>query len=473
MPSQASGETQGMSARAVDRGVRAFGLIWFGQLISALGSGLTAFGLSVWVYRRTGSVTRFAQVPLFTVLPRILLSPLAGVAADRYSRRALMIASDLGAAALSLALAVLLGLGRLATWQIYLVVLVTSVFTVFRWPAYTSSIALLVPKRWFGRANGMTQLAQAAASLLAPALAGVLLARIALRGIVLLDLGSFLFAVLMMLAVSIPRPPAAADVHRRSISGEALAAWSWLRQRRGLVQLLAFFAVSNFLIGLGGVLFTPLVLSFASPAGLGAVVSVGGCGLLAGSLYMSATGGPRRRVAGVLGFGVLSGLSMILAGLRPALPLVAAAALLMTLGLPVVNGCAEAIFQSKVPPAMQGRVFSYVRMIAQSASPLAFLAAGPLADRLFEPGMAPGRPLAAVAGALLGTGRGRGIALLYVVTGTISLAATGWGLLAPRLRLLEREVPDAVGEGDAASPAVAPGEGPAAPAAAQAMLDPS
>jgi MFS transporter, DHA3 family, macrolide efflux protein len=422
-----------------------FARIWTGQLISTLGSGLTAFALSVWVYQRTGSVTQFAAVPIFTTLPRILLAPFIGVAADRYDRRWLMIASDLSAAGTSLVLWALLAADRLAIWHIYLLALVTSACTAVRWPAYTSSITLLVPKENYGRANGLNQFGQAGASILAPMLAGFLLALIGLQGIILLDLVSFLVSVAALLTVRIPRPrPAEGAGRRETVRAQTAEAWGYLLRYRAFVELLVFFLAISFLTGMAGVLFTPLVLGFASAAALGTVVSTGGIGYLAGSLFMSVTGGPRPRVYGILGFGAVSALAMSLAGLRPSLLLVAAGSFLLAFGLPVINGSTEAVFQSKVPPALQGRAFALVRMISQSASPLAFLLAGPLADRVFEPLMAPGGALAASAGASLGVGKGRGIALLYVVVGGLCLLVAAWGFLVSRLRFLERDVPDAV-----------------------------
>lgn len=86
-----------MTGSTRPKGFRSFLVIWFGQLVSLTGSGLTGFALGVWVYQRTGSVTQFALISLFTALPGIVFSPLAGALVDRWDRRWAMILSDAGA----------------------------------------------------------------------------------------------------------------------------------------------------------------------------------------------------------------------------------------------------------------------------------------------------------------------------------------------------------------------------------------
>ncbi|MFW6012207.1 MAG: MFS transporter [bacterium] len=428
----------------IRRGPWVFGTVWFGQVVSVLGSGLTSFALSVWVFQETGSVTQFAMVALFSRVPRLLLFPIAGVVADRWDRRAVMILADSGAAVSSLAILLLAVAGDLAIWHVYLLVTLGEICTVFQWPAWSSSISLLLKPKNLARANGLSQFGSAGATTLAPLIAGALLPLIGLEGIILADLSTFLVALVTLGVVVIPRPKRTAEGAKSDgkLLHQVRFAWRYIRERKGLSQLLGYFAMINFVTGLGGVLFTPLVLSFAGAPALGLVVSIGSVGMMFGGLLMGVTGGPKKRIYGVLGFGVLGGASMILAGLRPSVPLVALAAFTLTLGLPVINGCSQAIWQSKVDADLQGRVFSLRLMIAQSTAPLAFILAGPLADQVFEPAMMPGGALAAFLGPILGVGEGRGVALMYVLVGILPILGTLIGLRAPRLRFVEAELPD-------------------------------
>ena len=154
---------------------------------------------------------------------------------------------------------------------------------------------------------------------------------------------------------------------------------------------------------------------------------------------MSAWGGPRRRINGVLLFELLSGLCFLLIGLRPSAWLVAIGAFCAHLTIAVVYGSNQAIWQIKVPPDVQGRVFAAQQMIATSTRPLAYLVAGPLADKLFEPLLAPAGPLTGSIGQIVGVGSGRGIGLLFLIMGVLKVAVSLGGYLYSPIRSVEDE----------------------------------
>jgi MFS family permease len=437
-----------MSVRNTVGEMRTFILIWSGQLVSLLGSGLTSFGLGVWVYQQTGSATKFALIALFSTLPGIIAAPFAGAISDRWDRRRMLITCDLGAGLSTLVIALLLYVGRLEVWHIYIIVAVKSLFSISQGPAYAAATTLLVPKRHLGRASGMVQFSEAVGQIAAPILAVILIATIQLWGVIFVDFATFLFAVVVLLSTQIPRVPTALreGVARRSLLHDVVYGWSYITTRPGLFGLLVFFGVSNFLTGFIFVLSAPLVLSFTSAAVLGKILSVGGCGFLAGSLVMTVWGGPRRRVYGVLGFYLLAGFCIILMGYRPSAILIGSASFFVSFSLPIIIGSSQAIWQSKVALDVQGRVFAVRRMIAWSSAPLAYLVAGPLADRVFEPLLATHGALAATVGQLIGVGRGRGIGLLYLVVGSCIVLAVSAAYLYPRLRHVEDELSDVIGD---------------------------
>lgn len=241
-----------MTQCILDPRVRVFIFVWFGQLISLIGSGLTSFALGIWVYQRTQSVTEFALISLFTFLPSIVLLPLAGVLVDRWDRRSCMLLSNAGAGCSTIVVALLLFTNRLEVWQIYCAVAVNSTFNAFWWPAYTATTTLLVPKQYLGRANGMLQLGHAASQLVAPVLAGVLVGTIQVQGVILLDFASFLFAFTTLLLVRIPKLNTTTEgkVGDGSVLGEAFSAWTYITARSGLLGLLIFYSVTNFSLGI-------------------------------------------------------------------------------------------------------------------------------------------------------------------------------------------------------------------------------
>jgi len=181
-------------------------------------------------------------------------------------------------------------------------------------------------------------------------------------------------------------------------------------------------------------------------AQLGLVLSAGSTGLLFGSLLMSVWGGPARRMTGVLGLSPVLGLGCIVMGAAGTLPLTIAGIFLLCFVLPIINGCDQAIWQTQVEPGLQGRIFGTRQLLEQFTAPLSYLAAGPLADRVFEPLLAPGGRLAGSVGRVLGVGPGRGIGLQFVTMGLLVIAATLCSLASSRLRTVEDEIPDAVPE---------------------------
>ncbi|MFM8368622.1 MAG: MFS transporter, partial [Chloroflexota bacterium] len=186
--------------------MKTFFIIWGGQLISMLGSGLTQFALGVWIYDQTKQATPFAITVLLGTIPRVLLLPIAGSIADRFNRRIIMIAADTLNALLTLFIFIMLGAGNLQLWHIYIVSLLGSILSAFQEPAYTASISMIVPKEKLGSANGLAQMGQAISSVLTPVIAGALFVFIGLNGIILIDFITFFFAVGALIIVRIPQP---------------------------------------------------------------------------------------------------------------------------------------------------------------------------------------------------------------------------------------------------------------------------
>lgn len=425
--------------------LRQFLIVWLGQLVSTIGSGMTGFALGVSVYARTGSTTDFALIFLAGMLPRVLLAPLAGVLADRWNRRRVMILSDLGAALSTLVALTLALSGQLQLWQIYLVTAATGAFGALRVPAYIASAATLVPKDQYGRIGGMLQLSDALGQLVAPVVAGALMATFRLPSVLLIDLASFSVALLTLAITRFPHVEAPTQARQGSLVREALGGWDYLVARQGLLALLIVFAIGNFFVGNAQALLTPMILSFSSPATLGIVLSVGGAGMVIGGVTLSVWGGGKRRIRIVLGAYALLGLSILAAGLTPSPIVVGAALFFAYLSLPFVIGASQAVMSSKVAHTVQGRVFALRVLLITTSFTIAYLTAGPLADSVFEPLLAPGGPLAGSIGSLIGVGPGRGIGLMFIVLGLLATLTAVVGYTYPRLRRVEVELPDVAG----------------------------
>ena len=428
--------------------MRTFWIIWSGQFISMLGSGLTSFALGVWIYAKTGEATPFAMTALFSSLPRLLLLPIGGTFADRYNRRKIMILTDIGAAMFTAFGALLLFFGELQIWHIYIIAFCQASLSALQGPAYSASITMLVPKKDLARASAINQVGEAASSILTPILAGSLYALIALKGIILIDFITAFFAVGALLLIRIPQPKRVTETkaEQKSVWVNALFGWKYLRALPGLLSLLLYFASVNFFLGLSGVLTIPLVLAFGTSTDLGIVQMASGIAMLVGGIIMGSWGGPKgKKIPWVIGLIIISATGLLIMGLKANTLVIASGYIVLLFFIPSASALSSAVFQVKIPADIQGRVFAIRAMIAQSMMPLAYLISGPLADRIFEPLMMPEGALGQTfLGKLIGTGTGRGIALIFIFVCIFLWIESLAAFVNPRIRNVEDEIPDAI-----------------------------
>lgn len=424
--------------------MRTFYLVWLGQVISIIGSGLTNFSLGVWVYQSNGSVTQLGTIFVCSLLPGVLISPFVGTYVDSWNRRMIMLVSDLGSGLISVVVFLLLTANSLEVRHIYVITTISSVLNTFQWLAYSTSITMLVPRLLLNRANGMIQIGEAFAQLIAPTLSGILLAQIQLQGIVLVDLLTFFFAFATLLAVKFPsQPTISSSSLQNSLWQDLTFGWLYILKRPGLSALLFFFCATNFLVSIAEVLATPLVLSFQSVSILGIVKSVAGSGMLFGSILMSIWGGPKRRIYGVLGFEFLLGFCLLIMGIKASVISIILGGFGLFFSIPFFMACSQTIWQIKVPFAVQGKVFAVRYAIAWASRPLGFLVAGPLAEQIFEPFMTENKSRITIfLRRLIGSESGRGIGLLFIILGVLTMLSTIIAYQYPHLRLIEDELPD-------------------------------
>jgi MFS family permease len=388
------------------------------------------------------------------MMPSLLLSPVAGTLVDRWDRRRVLIAADTGSALVTLALAGLVLSGRFQLWYLMAGSALASVISAFQEPAFTASIAALVPRRHYTRAIGLVQLLGPMSMIVAPLVGGALVVTLGLGGIMAVDAATYLAAIAALAAVAIPSPPRQAPIAgaddgpawlaaARRFGHESAEGLRFVRARPGLLGMLVVFALSNFWAGFINPLLAPMVLSFTRPVEFAAVQAAVGVGAVLGGVAIGVWGGPRRRIAAVLGSLAVGGVCTAAMGLRASVPVIGISVFVWALSAPVLGAASSAIWMSKTPQALMGRVTSVRRMVVMSMMPVAVLAAGPLADRVFQPLMAPGGALAASAGAVIGVGRGRGAALMFVLLGALMALTALAAWLVPSIRHVERDVPDA------------------------------
>ena len=430
------------------QGMTAFTIVWFGQVVSLVGTAMTGFALTLWAYRTTGLATALAMVAFFGFAPMIVMSPIAGVLVDRWNRKWTMALSDLASALGTLTILVLFASGHLQLWHLYVVGGLTAVFQSFQWPAYSAAISMMVPKTQYQRASGMISMAESGSGIAAPILAGALIGAVGFERlwvIFAIDLATFVMALSTLVAVTIPNPPRSASGDEESFLRQSTLGFRYIWHHRPLFDLQMMFFTSNLLASLCVTILPALILARTgnNSTALATVQSASAIGGVVGGAALTAWGGPKRKVDGVLlGMVFASLLGTVVLGLGRSLPVWAVGGFLSMLFLPMLNGSNQAIWQSKVAPSLQGRVFSTRLIIAQITAPIAMLASGPLADKVFGPAMLASGSLASTFGWLTGTGKGTGISLMFVLFGLAGAAAGLAGYLIPSVRNVERLIPD-------------------------------
>lgn len=368
-----------------------FFIIWSGQAFSLVGSSLVQFALVWWMTRTTGSATVLATATLLALLPQILLGPFVGALVDRWNRRSIMIVADTSIAVATGVLIVLFSTGLIQVWHVYVILLVRSLGGAFHFPAMAASTSLMVPRSQLARIAGLNQTLQGLLSVFSPPLGALLIGLLPMHGVLAIDIGTAMLAVLPLLFLSIPNPPrqtAVANGTTRKTSywhdlGEGFA---YVVKWPGLLGLILLAMMLNFLLVPSSSL-TPLVVTKVYGKGvveLGWTETLFGVGVIVGGLVLSAWGGFNRKIvtslAGVLGIGA----GVMLVGLAPGnlFYLILVANFIIGVTQVFANGPLTAIFQSAIEPDMQGRVLSLIGAGATAMMPLSLLVAGPLSDRL-------------------------------------------------------------------------------------------
>ncbi|MEL6440936.1 MAG: MFS transporter [Cyanobacteria bacterium J06621_8] len=457
--------------------MRKFTLLWFGQVISTIGSYMTGFALTLWAWELSGSATALALMGFFSSLPGILISLFAGIIVDRANRKYLIILGDTIAASSTLTILILYLSGNLAIWHLYIAAGVNGSFGQIQGLAYATSITLLVSPKDYTRANSMCSAIHYGSNIFAPAIAGALYPIIGLGGILPIDLITFSVAIVIILWTKIPQPKKRqrggeighredqdidsrenapqvphsqeSSVRQKSKVNKLIVFWreltlgiryTWKRDSlRTLLLITALFWLAH---DLGGAISSPMILARSNNNSqvLGAISSAAGISGVTGAVVLSVWGGTRRRVNGML-FGYMgAGITKTIFGLGQNLNIWLPAQFGSSLNFPLISSSQNALWMEAIPSEFQGRVFAANALVLQSVSAIAALTAGPLSDRLLEPAMQSQNILSLLFAPIFGNDAGAGMALLYTTCAIAMFAVGAVGYLLPQLSRLEDKV---------------------------------
>jgi DHA3 family macrolide efflux protein-like MFS transporter len=432
------------------KGMRGLFIIWLGQMISGVASGITAVALPIWILSFTeGSGTAIGIWEFFFFGSYLLIVQFAGVLIDRYSHKLMMLVYDVSSLLVVVVLLVLETTGKLELWHLYIAAVVQGIGFAFYSPSYSAAITTMVPKTQYVRANGLMALIYDIPEIFAPILGGILVLVIGLSGILTVNLIAFVLSIGALLFAEVPSTPHTFEGERSRgrLIREVIYGIRYILERPGLLGIELIFLFGNLFSGIAlsvAALYPMILLRTGNNTeALGLVQSVGALAVVATGIYLSTLGGIKRPVRAILLGWIISSLfGLALLGVGQVITIWLIAIVINSILDPVVNVAIETFLQTKVAPDIQGRVFSASDFLAQAMIPITPLVAGFLGDQIFEPAMAEGGSLVNLFGWLIGTGPGSGFGLLIFLCGVSGLLVGLSGYLVPDIRNVDKAMPD-------------------------------
>lgn len=401
---------------------RKFLLMWGGEFISSIGGGLTSFGLSVYVFQQTGSAASTALVALLAFLPVLILSPVAGVLADRYDRCLLMMLGD-GMSGLGLVyILICMMTGEAALYQICIGVFISAVFSSLLEPSYRAVVTDMLTKDEYSKASGMMSLAGSARYLISPMIAGVLMGVGDVKLLIMIDICTFILTVICTAVVRKSRLTKQVKTNETFVQSFKIG-WKAITEKRGIFILIIISAVITCFMGAIQILVEPMILAFQRPKVLGIAETICASGMLVSSIIIGIVG-IKKNFTRVLSISlVLCGLAMVGFGLKENIVIICCFGFVFFFVLPFANNCLDYMTRTNIEPEKQGRAWGLISFLSQMGYIVAYGGAGVLADKIAD---------------ARNIGVGRGAAAVIMVSGVL-LSVIALSILRFRsIRELER-----------------------------------
>lgn len=399
--------------------MKKFITIWIGELVSTIGSGMTAFAVAIYVYQLTGSATWVSIAALFAYLPTILLNPIGGILADRYDRRLMMIIGDSFSAFGLLFILICLQTGHTGVMPVLIGVTISSVFVGLLEPAYKATITDLLSEEEYAKASGLVQIAGSSKYLISPFIAGIILSVTDISAILLIDMATFFVTVFTILSVRMSSQSFKPNRENFNFLRELKEGLNSISSDKGVRSLVVLMAFMCFFIAFIQTLLTPMILAFADAKTLGFIESIGAVGILIGSVIIGILN-IKNNYSRILMISLMvAGAFMAMVGTTTNIGLIVIFCVLFFTALPFVNTCAEVLIRIRIPNDVQGRAWGLISLLTQMGYVFAYAICGVLADFVFSPMLMEDGILAGSIGLVIGTGEGRGIGLMLIISGII------------------------------------------------------
>jgi len=398
-------------------GFKKFLVIWLGELISNIGSGMTAFGLGVYVWQLTHSAVDVSMVEIAALLPMILLCPAAGVLADRFDRRLLMLLGDTVPAFGLIVMLMLISNGHIKVWQICLCVGFGSTFLALLDPAYKATITDLLTEDQYVKASGMVSIASSSKFLISPIIGGLILTFSGIKMVFIIDILTFVVTAVTILFVRKSLLVKPRVNKKMNFFKDLKEGWRIIYEAKGVIQLIVLVSVLLFYMGFIQVLSKPMILSFASEKTTGILQTLVACGMMVSSVMIGSGILKTQYVNVMVASFIVSGISMAGFGATTSIPVIIISGFLFFAALPYATTSIDVLIRKSIDNEKQGRAWGLISLISQVGYVIAYVLAGVLADYVFNPALSDGGVLVDTVGKIIGTGETRGTGLLIILAG--------------------------------------------------------
>lgn len=401
--------------------LKTFLILWSTQSLSHLGSAMTGFALTLWLYEKTGSALQTALLSICSYTPYVLMSIFAGALSDRWDKKRTMLVCDTFAAGCSVLVLVLLKTNSLLPIHMYVLNVVSGLMNTVQQPAGEVTMTLITPKEQYQRTSGLRSFSNSLVTILHPVIATSLYAVVGMDGVIGVDLATFIVAfVALAVCVHIPSlETQRLDGSKETVLSSAKAGLSYLRQNGLILWLILFLAGVNFVASAFDAVLPPYVLSRENggKAVLGIVTSCAGIATLMGSLAATILPAPKNRIR-VIFLTMLFSLStenFILAFTRAPIWWCIAQIIGWSV-VPIMSANLDVILRNTIPAEMQGRVYSCRNTMQFFTIPIGTFVGGFMVDKVCEPLMAQTNSVGLLT-RIFGVGKGSGAALVMFILG--------------------------------------------------------
>ena len=401
--------------------IKKFLLLWITQSLSTLGSSMTNFALVIWSFETEGSAFTTALLSVSSYAPYVLMSIFAGALSEKWNKKKIMLVGDAFAALCTACVLSLMKTNYLEIWHLYIINALNGLMNTFQQPAADVAVSLLTPEKYYQRVGGLKAFSYSINSFLAPVFAAAVMSTAGMEFVIVFDLLTFTIAFLTLaLFIKIPNKDVGEEI-KESILKSAGDGIRFLRNNRGILDLILFLAAINFTASVFNAALTALLLNVGGEKAYGYVNAVSGIAMLVGSIIVTAMPEPKSRIKVICNSLLLamSTENFILA-LGNGIPIWCAGAAVAWIGIPVMNANMDVVLRRNIPIQMQGRVYSARNTLQFFTIPLGYIIGGILVDRVFEPFMT-GMPDNSALALIFGSEKGSGAAFLLLFLGIIGV----------------------------------------------------